>query len=247
MREIFANIGWVRKAGVFFGALAILVLVGPFDTYTDLDLWARLVFWSIILSGVGLFMHAGMMTAMTAAPLRRAPQVVQIALGSAAAAVPGAALVIFVNMVFRDTGGADIFPLVWAQVTAIGLIIGLVEYVDWRRAAPSVVEDAPQRTRLHRRLRQGAGAEIVSLTMKDHYVEVTTEQGTEMILLRFSDAVEELDGLPGLQVHRSHWAATVAMRGLNKKGNRLWLDLSDGRSVPVSKTYADAVRRVLAG
>ena len=39
--------------------------------------------------------------------------------------------------------------------------------------------------------------------MNDHYVEVETTKGTTLILLRFSDALEELGCAYGLQVRRS--------------------------------------------
>lgn len=88
MREIFMKVGWVRKVGVFLSALITLVLVGPFDTYTDLGIAQRITYWTVALSGVGFFMHIGMRVAMTAQRLSGLNQFLQIAIGAGMAAAP---------------------------------------------------------------------------------------------------------------------------------------------------------------
>jgi len=271
MREIFHRIAWYRKAVSFFSALAVLVLIGPFDTYSDLDLWSRLVFWSIIMSGVGMFMHGGIVAAMTSPISARLPQLLQVAIGAGFAAIPGAALVVFVNMVFRDGAGPRSYPKLWLEVAIIGLIIGAVEYINWRshsqtaapEAKPPVPEPREAReeiqahapvplldTRPDHALQNRLGAdrrgEIISLSMKDHYVEVTTVNGTELLLLRFSDALAELGALDGFRLHRSHWASAAHIGALKRQGNRRWVVLSDGRELPVSATYSDAISRAIA-
>lgn len=81
--------------------------------------------------------------------------------------------------------------------------------------------------------------------MQDHYVEVTTAKGTDLILMRRADAIGELDALDGVQIHRSHWVVKSAMRGTTRQDGRLMLELIDGRILPVSRTYVATVRAVL--
>ena len=88
--------------------------------------------------------------------------------------------------------------------------------------------------------------EIISLSMKDHYVEVTTVTGAELLLLRFSDALGELGGLEGVRLHRSHWASAAHIASVKRQGNRRWGVLSDGRELPVSATYYEAVSQRFA-
>lgn len=250
LREIFNERWWFRKTLVFLAALCLLVLIGPFGTYSGLSLPHRIVFWSVILSGVGLFMHIGMVAAMTAPPLSKWPQIAQIALGSAAASTPGAAFVVFVHDVYHGPGAGDVFWLITVQVFFIGIAIGCAEYMDWGGkqpapdSAPHNVPDAPQ-ARLLQRVSPEIRGEIVSLSMQDHYVEVTTTRGREMILLRFGDALAEVENLSGLRIHRSHWAAKASMTGLSQANGRTFLDLADGRKLPVSATYHSAVEDVL--
>lgn len=104
-------------------------------------------------------------------------------------------------------------------------------------------------SRLHRRLppeHQNPPAAIVSLSMQDHYVEITTQMGQQLVLMRFSDAIAELDDLSGLRIHRSHWVGEHHMVGLRRAGNRTMLQLSDGRELPVSQTYKAAVQDALS-
>ncbi len=69
-----------------------------------------------------------------------------------------------------------------------------------------------------------------------------TALGSDMILMRMRDAVGELEGLPGLQVHRSWWVARAAVTGHAVEGRRLSLRLSNGMVVPVARDVAPRVR-----
>ena len=59
-----------------------------------------------------------------------------------------------------------------------------------------------------------------SLSMQDHFVRVTTDRGSAMVLIRFSDAVRELAGHSGAQVHRSHWVAAGQAKQILHEKNR---------------------------
>ena len=252
-REIFQHIGWVRKVAVFFRALATLVLVGPFGNYSDLVLTQRLSFWTVTLSGVGFFMHVGMRAAMTAKITAGISQYLQIAIGSALAAIPGAAVVVFVDNVFRGLGAEDAFVFIAIQVSVIGLVIGLVEYVDWHphespietSGIAAVEPDSEHQVRLMDHLSPANRGDFISLSMQDHYVKVITSNGAELVLLRFADALDEVSGADGLRLHRSHWAVRRHIQRSERKRGRQQAILSDGRVLPISATYADAVEQSL--
>ena len=82
--------------------------------------------------------------------------------------------------------------------------------------------------------------------MQDHYVEVTTTKGTELILIRFQYAIKEMGAIAGTQIHRSHWVTLNGMRRLKRQNGKLFVELVDGRTLPVSRTYAQTVRTILA-
>ena len=93
--------------------------------------------------------------------------------------------------------------------------------------------------RLPLRLR---GAEIWAVEAEDHYLRVHTSNGQDLVLLRLSDAIAELDGIEGAQVHRSWWIARGAITDVRRGNGRATLTLKDGAEAPVSRSYARALR-----
>ena len=85
-------------------------------------------------------------------------------------------------------------------------------------------------------------APVLRAEAQEHYVRLTTSTENRMVLYRFNDIVAELPDDAGMQVHRSHWVAFETMIRLVKEDGRLWLELTHGERVPVSRKYADAVR-----
>lgn len=79
--------------------------------------------------------------------------------------------------------------------------------------------------------------------MEDHYVRVFTDAGESLVLLRLSDAIAEVQEVPGLQIHRSHWIARAAVARMERlPDGRLRLHLVNGSVLPVSRTFAKQVR-----
>ena len=87
---------------------------------------------------------------------------------------------------------------------------------------------------------------LVRLSVEDHYTDVVTTRGHELILLRFADALRELGGTPGLQVHRSHWIADAHVEQLRRDNGKLFVVMKDGTEIPVSRPNLDAVRNRFA-
>jgi DNA-binding LytR/AlgR family response regulator len=93
--------------------------------------------------------------------------------------------------------------------------------------------------RLPARLR---GAELHAVQAEDHYLRLHTSRGQDIILMRLADALAELEGLEGAQVHRSWWVARDAVARAERGNGRASLTLRSGAVAPVSRTYARALR-----
>ena len=135
--------------------------------------------------------------------------------------------------------------VIWLAIFLATMAISAVQHM-WRQeirgldaqiVVPAEAEAQPSEPRLMARLGQEVRGAILSLSVRDHYVEVWTERGTESLLMRFADAMAELDGIDGMQVHRSHWVAVAAVAGAERERGKTFLRLSDGRLVPVSRSY----------
>ena len=100
-------------------------------------------------------------------------------------------------------------------------------------AAPKFLERLPLKLR---------GGELWAVEAEDHYLRLHTSLGQDLILLRLADAIAELEGVEGAQVHRSWWVSRDAIAEAERGDGRATLTLKDGSQVPVSRTYAKALR-----
>lgn len=99
--------------------------------------------------------------------------------------------------------------------------------------APRFLDRLPPRLR---------GAEIRAVEAEDHYLRLHTSKGEDLILMRLSDAVAELEGIEGAQTHRSWWVAKDAVESARRGDGRAILTLRGGIEAPVSRAYAKALR-----
>ena len=86
------------------------------------------------------------------------------------------------------------------------------------------------------------GRDLVHLKMQDHYLEVVTDAGQCLVLMRMSDAVAALPEQLGGQVHRSHWIAWGHVDKAINRAGRKFLLLKNGIEVPVSRRFQKVVR-----
>lgn len=88
-------------------------------------------------------------------------------------------------------------------------------------------------------------AKLLAIKSEDHYLRVFTNVGEELILMRLTDAIKALDGLEGMQTHRSWWVARNAITDIQRKQGKLLLSAASELVVPVSRTYEKAVKALL--
>lgn len=222
------------------GIIAVIVgLVGPFGTYQALGLAPRLAYWGAVVLGTAL--TGTVLVGFVERVLRPRLHTYLAALLAGALAGPVlAAMVALINIVVFGPGvtGFDLLTLglyctlISAAVTLISTILERPERTVAAPEAPALLERLPRPQR----------GRLLHLSVADHYVDVTTDKGTTMVLIRLSDAIKETAPVAGLQVHRSHWVALDAVKRSTRQSGRPALELDDGRIVPVSRTYLDAVR-----
>jgi hypothetical protein len=139
-------------------------------------------------------------------------------------------------------------PALYLPVLAVtGLMVGISLLAPRRpltthasRGQPFAGLGAP---RILGRLPVGLrGAALWAVQAEDHYVRFHTSAGSDLVLLRFSDALSELDGIEGAQVHRSWWVARSAVVGTSRTNGKLSLRLTNDVEAPVSRSYFAALR-----
>jgi DNA-binding LytR/AlgR family response regulator len=73
-------------------------------------------------------------------------------------------------------------------------------------------------------------------------VRAHTARGSDLILIPLKDAIAELEGVDGLQVHRSWWVARGAVAEALSSGRNLTLRLTNGLEAPVSRASIATLR-----
>jgi hypothetical protein len=111
-----------------------------------------------------------------------------------------------------------------------------------RAAAEMEGASADQESALAKRLPAYLGDNILYMRSQDHYVEVVTDKGNHLIKMRFRDAMEEVEPLHGLQIHRGCWVRHAAVVRAKTHNRRLLVETSDGIRHPVSRSFVPEVR-----
>ncbi len=127
--------------------------------------------------------------------------------------------------------------IVTAAMTALNFLVQ--RRPTETHAAPAGAPAPRFLDRLPPRLRD---AQIHAVEAQDHYLRLHTSKGQDLILMRLSDAVTELDGIEGAQTHRSWWVAKDAVQEARRSDGRAILTLRSGVEAPVSRAYAKALR-----
>ena len=108
------------------------------------------------------------------------------------------------------------------------------------QATTPVESSRQQRLALMERVRPERRGLLLALKADGHYLHVYTDNGSDLILYRLSDALLEVASEDGTQVHRSWW---VAARALSAQRHRDRLTLANGVDVPVSRSFRVVARQ----
>lgn len=131
------------------------------------------------------------------------------------------------SAIVEERGSLTIFSYI-AFCSAV--ILFTQKYTDklWR----ALKTNSPT-PRLFERLGK-ADIDLVSISAKDHRVEVTCPEGQQTLRIRFSDAVHETAPLKGYVIHRSHWIAENAIVDIFETQGRYMVRLKNDRELPIS-------------
>ncbi len=234
-----------RHATLWLALTALFGFVGPFGTYMDLALVERLAYWGLALGVPWGLMVVIIRFAERAPALAQVPPVWRLAGSVAVWGVPATGMVYGLEAATRDWINHLTVAYVYVCVVIVGSVVVVCVRLTRSQATPVPTHAADARDTSPRfldRLPADLGTRLLSISAEDHYIRAVTDQGSTLILMRFSDALAELDGLDGERIHRSHWVAADAVMRIARDSGRLSVHLTDGRQLPVSRQYGPAVR-----
>ena len=226
-----------RDVVLLFGVGLFLAVVGPFGSITASPL-TRFLYWPSVIVGGGVI---GIAVDEFAGRRFANPWVRW--LFDSVVMTPG----VCVLVAFASRWAFGPFPihriltgLIWQVFVISVAVMGVRQLAQLRlspppAAAPQPGADAAFRLRLSARKRD---ARLIAVEAEDHYLRVHTDAGSELISLRFADALSELAGVAGFQTHRSWWAAADAIEGVRWRRGGGEARLAGGLTAPVSRTFA---------
>ncbi len=244
-----------------FGAAVMLGLIfgsiGPFGTFYDLDPPARYSYWLIATIGgwVQIVLLGGLLEGWILPASR--PLWLRALISSTIGTVIISYEIPWLEAFFRPWNIGQMpptwllalynLPLTVGICSVFSLVIARDRAAKAAAAAPPPAEPVPAAmpepaAPFLRRVPARLGHCLLALEMEDHYLRIHTPLGSDLVLCRLGDALAELEGCDGLQVHRSFWVARAAIAGHERRNGRVMLTLTNGLEVPVSRTYLPAVR-----
>lgn len=251
LREMRRQLMTPRLNGVLAIIGLVLAILGPFRTAESMLPIPRVLYWLAVSFATYYAAAIAGVFVLRLLEKKVASRLVRIGLASAAQAlaVSVASLVILTSALGADMAFASpVLSRAVASTLAVSFLVSAAFLVLGRMderldtdatPTPPDMADGP---RLLTRLDFGKRGALVSISVEDHYVNVTTVRGRSMILLRLADAIAETNPVEGLQIHRSHWVAIPGIAEIEREGKKVIIVTTAGERLPVSRTYLPALR-----
>ena len=220
---------------------AVLGVAGPFGTDDRLALLQRLVYWLAIVAltyGIGSICDA-----LVTWRMARLRFWLNVTITALVTGICANLVVIGVNLItFGWLPGTAELPTFLATTFGIAAIVTTALALVKQQAPEATASPPPAPPRILQRMPVDKRGALVALCVEDHYVRIQTVKGEALVLLRLSDAMNEVGDTPGARVHRSHWAAFDQVRSARRAGDRAILTMSNGAEIPVSRANIAAIR-----
>lgn len=241
LRELQLMVFDKRSLAICITAVLICTIAAPFGTGAA-PVPMRAVYWTLSIFSASVMSSAIITSAHQSKALDVLPIWAKSPVGALAFAAIYAGLLVGLTRMFF--GNAPSIPgYIELFLYSAPIAVAVAAIVDLFRAdEPSETATAPPSDRFYKRLKPALGRDLVCLSMQDHYVEVKTKLGAQLVLMRFSDALEELTDQPGWRIHRSHWVAEGGVANIRREGGKTFIVTSDDSELPVSRTYLPALR-----
>lgn len=251
LASVFRRVSWSTTAFVWAVCCISCVLAGPFGTYDAMDAGARAAYWTILISlGVvfGLVTYAiclwGLgkektplfpLLAALLMTLIYAPVIISL---RTAFAMRIEALEVFPVSMAVNTFFITFAVFAFRQFLPQGEGDTLLSTAHGMNEPDEEVAAPEPEPRLWRRLPEEIRGRILYISANDHHVEVVTQAGRHVLRLRLADAINEMEPVEGMCVHRSHWVALAAIAQVERiNAHKTQVHLINGDTLPVSRKY----------
>lgn len=242
--------------------LALVVgFLGPFGTYLYDRFTSRIGHWWLLLMGAYLLVRPAILLLRAIARGTQLPLQPLLFWGVVLSSAPLAWLWRHIGQdAFRALDGyAGLLPFSLLCALAVLIVTQWAENADLRlpkhgadtsplpgsptKTSNIAAERPPAEPALAGRLSPSFTGPILALQSEDHYVRVHGGGESELLLMRLRDAIAEMNGVPGEQVHRSWWVARGGIAGFEPSGRAWTIRLINGEAAPVARESVSRLHR----
>lgn len=227
--------------GLSLAAATVLGLVGAFGS-SESPFWPRMIsFWLFGLF-TGLMVTPILWLSRKISWFEKRPALRRIGIGVLMTPVVAIWIWLIMGLLFMHGLQLALLPAIFGYSAIMSVVMTALSWAIYHRRAPAPSDEVrPTKfmERLPFRLRDG---DLYAVEAEDHYLRVRTSKGSDLILLRLSDALADLEGVEGARTHRSWWVAKAGIADIRRTDGRAVLILKDGAEAPVSRTYAKELR-----
>ncbi len=231
-RDLILHVLWTVGIGSF------LAVIDPFGASRGMPPFINWVYWTG-------FVAYGTLVAYFIVPLiekvlKAWPPVLHYLALSLILSVFVSAGILAVSMLTSALPPLRFWPKLYGYVWVISVGITVVMVLREQHMNPAQNNGQNFEKRIPAEI---SGGTLYAINAEDHYLRIRTSRGSALILMRLGDALAELNGMDGLRTHRSWWVARDGVEKIERTNGKVALQLRDGTSTPVSRTYAPALRK----
>ncbi len=235
-----------RAGAIVLAVGTFLAIIQPYGVTDDLPFMLGWLYWTgLILYGTVIGVSVSRLTLKW---LAGKPSAVILLVISTVTALFVTPVIAVVHYLMGQTNAFAtvhiLYGFVWvitAGMTGLGWLLHIVnersEVADEGPDSGDTIRSFMSRLPLPYR-----NAELYAISSEDHYLRVHTSAGEHLFLERLSTVIHQLKDADGLQTHRSWWVVETGVEQARSQNGRITLTLKSGVEVPVSRTFASAVR-----
>ena len=247
---------------VFVAVVVCSAAIGPFGTYDRLTLVHRFGFWALAHSicwALGILCIVPIRLALERHGLQKFLSFVIAVV--VANFVVGPVFVFILKWETANTiSFTDDLQLLLAVVPFVALIsYTIIVVIDRESSLPPLESDSrSEKTKtlpvwanseqcpIQQRLAVQNRGVLLAMVAQDHYIDVLTDKGHELILMRLSDAAELCSDADSLRVHRSAWISRPGIADVEKSGRSTKIILTNGNVLPVSRSMEQKLAKFMS-
>jgi DNA-binding LytR/AlgR family response regulator len=232
-------------------ATVLLAVSGPFGTFQSFNVGQRFGYWAIMVVACYLTGQGAATLFIELLRERIAQRWPRVIVAGLLAGIPVGIVVLVINGIAYQHIALTESLNIWLYATIVTLAVVLlfVTLSDlMKSAAPagpapaSAEATLPTPPPILDRVPLPQRGKLLALVVEDHYVDIVTDKGKTLVLMRLADAIREAAPIAGVQIHRSHWVARDAVVKVHRSDGKLTLELSNGLKLPVSRGYLPAAK-----